>query len=91
MTDVPIGYVGVVISYIGEDGKDVTGDTFKHGNIVSKGQRGVWMEPLVPENTRSTNTQPNSKPFYQPGIELGQRQKRIARPRQKPVYHYGSV
>ena len=41
MTDVPIGYVGVVISYIGEDGQDVTGDTFKHGNIVSKGQRGV--------------------------------------------------
>jgi uncharacterized membrane protein YqiK len=48
MTDVPIGYVGVVISYIGEDGKDVTGDTFKHGNIVSKGQRGVWMEPFGP-------------------------------------------
>jgi len=48
MTDVPIGYVGVVISYIGEDGKDVTGDSFKHGNIVSKGQRGVWMEPLGP-------------------------------------------
>lgn len=48
MTDVPIGYVGVVISYIGEDGQDVTGDTFKHGNIVSKGQRGVWMEPFGP-------------------------------------------
>lgn len=48
MTDVPIGYVGVVISYIGEDGKDVTGDSFKHGNIVSKGQRGVWHEPLGP-------------------------------------------
>ncbi|MEW5675847.1 SPFH domain-containing protein [Flavobacterium enshiense] len=48
MTDVPIGYVGVVISYIGEDGQDVTGETFKHGNIVSKGQRGVWMEPLGP-------------------------------------------
>ncbi|KLT71384.1 MULTISPECIES: SPFH domain-containing protein [Flavobacterium] len=48
MTDVPIGYVGVIISYIGEDGQDVTGDTFKHGNIVSKGQRGVWMEPLGP-------------------------------------------
>ncbi|WP_264521577.1 SPFH domain-containing protein [Flavobacterium sp. N1994] len=48
MTDVPIGYVGVVISYIGEDGQDVTGDQFKHGNIVSKGQRGVWMEPLGP-------------------------------------------
>jgi uncharacterized membrane protein YqiK len=48
MTDVPIGYVGVVISYIGEDGKDLTGDSFKHGNIVEKGFRGVWMEPLGP-------------------------------------------
>jgi len=48
MTDVPIGYVGVVISYIGEDGKDVTGDSFKHGNIVTKGYRGVWSEPLGP-------------------------------------------
>ncbi len=48
MTDVPIGYVGVVISYIGEDGLDLTGDKFKHGNIVEKGFRGVWMEPLGP-------------------------------------------
>ena len=48
MTEVPIGYVGVVISYIGEDGVDMTGDTFKHGNIVHKGFRGVWMEPLGP-------------------------------------------
>lgn len=48
MTEVPIGYVGVVISYIGEDGVDMTGDTFKHGNIVHKGFRGVWIEPLGP-------------------------------------------
>jgi uncharacterized membrane protein YqiK len=48
LTEVPIGYVGVVISYIGEDGKDLTGESFKHGNIVSKGFRGVWMEPLGP-------------------------------------------
>lgn len=48
MTEVPIGHVGVVISYIGEDGKDLTGENFKHGNIVSKGYRGVWMEPLGP-------------------------------------------
>ncbi|MXV16616.1 SPFH domain-containing protein [Hufsiella ginkgonis] len=48
MTHVPIGHVGVVISYIGEDGLDVTGESFKHGNIVSKGFRGVWMEPLGP-------------------------------------------
>ncbi|MFN8249101.1 MAG: SPFH domain-containing protein [Ferruginibacter sp.] len=48
MTDVPIGHVGVVISYIGEDGKDLTGETFRHGNIVAKGSRGVWMEPYGP-------------------------------------------
>ncbi|WP_118951755.1 SPFH domain-containing protein [Taibaiella helva] len=48
MTDVPIGYVGVVISYIGDDGQDVTGESFKHGNIVAKGFRGVWQEPLGP-------------------------------------------
>ena len=48
MTDIPIGHVGVVISYIGDAGKDLTGDTFKHGNIVEKGYRGVWMEPLGP-------------------------------------------
>ncbi|XZF15137.1 SPFH domain-containing protein [Chitinophagaceae bacterium MMS25-I14] len=48
MTEVPIGHVGVVISYIGEDGLDMTGESFKHGNIVSRGFRGVWMEPLGP-------------------------------------------
>lgn len=48
MTDVPIGHVGVVISYIGEDGKDLTGESFRHGNIVAKGSRGVWMEPYGP-------------------------------------------
>lgn len=48
MTEVPIGHVGVVISYIGDDGLDVTGETFKHGNIVRRGFRGVWMEPLGP-------------------------------------------
>lgn len=48
MTEVPIGHVGVVISYIGEEGTDVTGEQFRHGNIVEKGFRGVWAEPLGP-------------------------------------------
>src|SRR5882672_3858647 len=37
MSEIPIGYVGVVISYIGGDGKDLTGTDFTHGNIVEKG------------------------------------------------------
>jgi uncharacterized membrane protein YqiK len=48
MTEIPIGYVGVVISYIGKEGKDLTGIDFKHGNIVEKGNKGVWLEPLGP-------------------------------------------
>lgn len=48
MTKVPIANAGVVIAYVGEEGKDVTGDSFKHGNLVKKGQKGVWVEPLDP-------------------------------------------
>ncbi len=48
MTEVPIAHVGVVIAYVGEAGVDVTGDSFKHGNLVSKGQKGVCVEPLDP-------------------------------------------
>ena len=48
MTDIPIGYVGVVISFCGEEGEDVSGVEFKHGNIVKRGFKGVWSEPLGP-------------------------------------------
>jgi len=48
MTKVPIANAGVVIAYVGAEGEDVTGDSFKHGNLVKKGQRGVWVEPLDP-------------------------------------------
>lgn len=48
MTEIPIGTAGVVISFVGDDGKDVTGDGFKHGNIVEKGNKGVWLQTLDP-------------------------------------------
>jgi len=48
MTEVPIANAGVVIAYVGGVGVDVTGDSFKHGNLVSRGQKGVWVEPLDP-------------------------------------------
>ncbi len=48
MTEIPIGHVGVVISYVGAEGVDTSGVEFKHGNIVSRGQKGVWAEPLGP-------------------------------------------
>jgi uncharacterized membrane protein YqiK len=48
MTEVPIANVGVVIAYVGEPGEDLTGDSFKHGNLVKRGQKGVWIDPLDP-------------------------------------------
>ena len=48
MTEVPIANVGVVIAYVGDVGVDLSGTTFKHGNLVGKGQKGVWADPLDP-------------------------------------------
>ena len=48
MTEIAISHVGVVISYVGNDGVDISGAEFKHGNIVSKHHKGVWAEPLGP-------------------------------------------
>ncbi|MGA2016552.1 MAG: SPFH domain-containing protein [Opitutaceae bacterium] len=48
LTEVPIAHAGVVIAYVGPKGNDVTGENFKHGNLVERGNKGVWIEPLDP-------------------------------------------
>jgi uncharacterized membrane protein YqiK len=48
MVEIPIGYVGVVVSYVGKEHIDVSGDAFTHGDLVEKGRKGVWVEPLLP-------------------------------------------
>ncbi|HZL87869.1 MAG TPA: SPFH domain-containing protein [Pirellulaceae bacterium] len=47
-TVVPIGYVGVVVSYYGQAGDDLSGIAFRHGERVAEGRRGVWERPLGP-------------------------------------------
>ncbi len=47
-TLIPIGYVGVVVSYYGVIGRDLTGDTFRYGEQVEPGERGVWKRALPP-------------------------------------------
>jgi uncharacterized membrane protein YqiK len=47
-TIVEVGNVGVVVSYTGEAGIDLSGDQYKHGELVKKNTRGVWNEPLLP-------------------------------------------
>lgn len=45
---VEVGYVGVVVSYTGSRGTDLTGSEYKHGELVHTGERGVWAEGLLP-------------------------------------------
>ena len=45
---IPVGFVGVVVSYTGSKGEDFSGVDYKHGELVKKGYRGVWNEALMP-------------------------------------------
>ena len=47
-TVVEVGQVGVVVSYTGEAGVDTSGESYRHGELVETGQRGVWRDPLMP-------------------------------------------
>lgn len=47
-TIVDVGHVGVVVSYTGDAGADLSGAEYKHGELVRPGQRGVWSQPLLP-------------------------------------------
>lgn len=48
MLNIPIGSVGVVISFVGLAHLDVSGVEFKHGDLVNVGHKGVWVAPLYP-------------------------------------------
>ncbi|MBK6696412.1 MAG: flotillin family protein [Myxococcales bacterium] len=47
-TIVEVGTVGVVVSYTGELGLDLSGNDYSHGELVANGTRGVWTVPLLP-------------------------------------------
>jgi uncharacterized membrane protein YqiK len=47
-TVIEVGFVGVVVSYTGGVSEDLSGTEYRHGELVSKGSRGVWNVPLLP-------------------------------------------
>src|SRR5688500_20235141 len=47
-TVIEVGNVGVVVSYTGETGEDLSGKEYRHGELVTRGKRGVWEEALLP-------------------------------------------
>ena len=47
-TTIDVGTVGVVVSYTGKTGQDLSGEAYRHGELVEPGERGVWSRPLLP-------------------------------------------
>ena len=47
-TVIPVGNVGVVVFYSGPKTADVSGEEYRHGELVANGSRGVWQDPLLP-------------------------------------------
>lgn len=47
-TVIEVGTVGVVVSYTGKQSVDLSGETYRHGELVEPGSRGVWNRPLLP-------------------------------------------
>lgn len=47
-TIIPVGFVGVVVSYTGHKGADTSGADYTHGELVETGCRGVWRDPMMP-------------------------------------------
>jgi len=53
-TMIPMGMVGVVVSFTGLRGADRSGIAYQHGELVGEGERGVWEAPMMPGSIRST-------------------------------------
>ena len=45
---IDIGYVGVVVSYFGDKGEDVSGTGYSHGELVEQGKKGIWRDSMMP-------------------------------------------
>ena len=58
---VPIGQVGVVVSFYGKKGADTSGKEFRHGERVHEGEKGVWETALGPGQIRLQHGQRASR------------------------------
>jgi hypothetical protein len=58
MVQIPIGYVGVVISFVGKAHEDVSGVDFKHGDLVNianlKGEDVDWQNSTISFTRKKT-------------------------------------
>lgn len=47
-TIIPVGFAGVVTSFVGKKGVDITDINYTHGELVEEGCKGIWANPLKP-------------------------------------------
>ena len=93
LVEVPIGHVGVVVSFVGSDEKDISGETFTHGNIVPRGGKGVVERAAIPGQA------PGQYRVHPRGAgaddeyraELGQRAVGVAQAGRKALDHHGAL
>src|SRR6202012_33959 len=89
-TVIPVGNVGVVIFYTGPRTDDVSGEHYRHGELVVNGSRGVWKDPLLP-GKYAFNTycgQDRDHPDRQYHPEMGAGRSRADKARKNPVANF---
>lgn len=92
MFTVPIANVGVVIAYIGKEGKDVTGDTFQARQSGVPGRKRRVGRSARPRQVsdQPVHAQNRQRAHRQRGAQLGHRQIRGAQSRCESVDHHGA-
>jgi hypothetical protein len=61
-TVVEVGNVGVVVSYTGETGEDLSGKEYRHGELVRRGSAACGANRSCPANTPSTYSTGSTRP-----------------------------
>jgi uncharacterized membrane protein YqiK len=83
-TMIEVGHVGVVISYTGADTGDTSGEDYRHGELVARGSRGVWSDPLLPgKYAFNTYAGKICRAHHQLHPEVGKRNHRPAQVRRE--------
>jgi uncharacterized membrane protein YqiK len=80
-TVIPVGNVGVVVFYTGPHTADVSGEEYRHGELVTNGSRRVWKDPLLPGkyafNTYAGKVDPDGQ--LHPQMDAGRSRRHEAR------------
>ena len=72
MVQIPIGYVGVVISFVGKAHEDVNGVDFKHGDLVNAVTKAIWVRHLYRLSAQYPRDESRARADHKHRVELGE-------------------